>query len=74
MLVLLHLKILISTFEGIIFRQPNNEQPVSAKQAACELFNARALRYFFKKKQWTAHWREKSINGALSMLDRSEYN
>jgi hypothetical protein len=50
-------------FEGIIFRQPNNEQLAGAKQSACQLFNARSLRSFLKKKQRAA--RGKSINGAL---------
>jgi hypothetical protein len=63
-LVLLNLKNLIHMLEGILFRQRNNEQPAGAKQAGCELFNARSLRSFFSKKQRAARWRGKSISGA----------
>jgi hypothetical protein len=52
-------------YAHVRFIQPNSEQPVGAKQAGCELFNARSLRSFFSKKQRAARWREKSISGAL---------
>jgi hypothetical protein len=72
-LVLLHLKILIHMFEGILFRQPNNKQPAGAKQAACQLFNARSLRYFLKKKQRAARWRKKASLELSPTFDRSGF-
>jgi hypothetical protein len=63
-LVLPNLKIIIHMFEGFLFRQRNDEQPAGAKQAGCDLFNARLLRFFFKETT-SCPLARKIISGAL---------
>jgi hypothetical protein len=60
-------------FEGILFRQRNNEQPAGAKQMACELFNARSLGLLFKRNNELPAGAEKASLEISPTLDRSEY-
>jgi hypothetical protein len=60
-------------FEGILFRQRNNEQPAGAKQAGCELFNARSLRSFFQRNNELPAGAEKASLELSPTPDRSDY-
>jgi hypothetical protein len=60
-------------YANVRFNQPNSEQPAGAKQAGCELFNARSLRSFFYRNNELPAGAKKASLELSPTLDRSEY-